>query len=132
MPVTPFTIQFASVDRWVATLPQSAAIAEVPVGPSARYHSTYMLHSMAHWRRTVHGHSSLLPPLHEQLYDKLRDFPDDASLRMLTEIGVTHVVVHPDLYAPGEWPSVDQALSQYASRLSPIYTDTTGRVYRLQ
>jgi hypothetical protein len=59
-----------------------------------RYHSTYMLHSMAHWQRTVHGHSSLLTPLHEQLYDELRTFPDAASVAHLKSLGVTYVVVH--------------------------------------
>ena len=131
LPLTPYTIQFAAVDRWLATRPGSFAIAEVPVGPSARYHSTYMLHSMAHWQRTVHAHSSVQTPLQEQLYDRLRSFPDDASLQMLSNLGVTYIVVHRDMYQPGEWRHVETALSRYAARLSPEYADDTGRVYRL-
>jgi hypothetical protein len=130
--ITPFTVEFAAVDRWLATRPGPFAIAEVPVGPSARYHSTYMLHSMAHWHSTVHAHSSLHTELHERLYDRLRAFPDEASLQALSDIGVTYIVVHTDMYQPGEWPVVEAALSRYGSRLAPEYTDDTGRVYRLQ
>jgi hypothetical protein len=130
--ITPYRVEFAAVDRWLASQPPPFAVAEVPVGPTTRYHSTYMLHSMAHWQKTVHGHSSLLPALHERLYDRLRSFPDEASLAMLTDVGVTLVVVHIDMYRPGEWEAVDQALARYASRLEPLYADETGRVYRIK
>jgi len=132
LPLTPYTVEFAPVDRWLATQPAPFAVAEVPVGPVTRYHSTYMLHSMAHWQRTVHGHSSLTPELHVQLYERLRSFPDDASLEMLERIGVDYVVVHLDMYRPGEFATVDNALARYATRLEPLYAGTTGRVYRLR
>lgn len=128
---TPYTVEFAPVDRWLARQPGPFAVAEVPVGPSVRYHSTYMLHSMAHWQKTVHAHSSLLPALHERLYDRLRSFPDDESLGMLSAIGVTYIVVHTDMYPPGAWPAVERAIERYAHRLSPQYADETGRIYRL-
>ena len=94
LPVVPYQVEIPAVDRWLDTQPKPFAIAEVPVRPLVRYHSTYMLHSMAHWQRTVHGHSSLLTPLHEQLYDELRTFPDARSVAHLAELGVTYVVVH--------------------------------------
>jgi hypothetical protein len=131
LPVTPYTVEFAAVDRWLASQPTPFAVAEVPVGPTARYHSTYMLHSMAHWQKTVHGHSSLTPALHEQLYDKLRLFPDEASVRMLSEIGVTYVVVHTPMYRPGEWEDVERRLQEYSSQLVLQHGDPSGRVYRL-
>jgi hypothetical protein len=132
LPVTPYRVELPDADRWLDTQPKPFAVAEVPVGPAARYHSTYMLHSMAHWQRTVHGHSSLLPALHERLYDQLRGFPDEASIRALDDIGVDFVVVHIDMYRPGEWTDVEYRLGQYAARLVPLYADATGRVYRLQ
>jgi hypothetical protein len=130
--LTPYTIEFAGVDRWLARQPAPFAVAEVPVGPATRYHSTYMLHSMAHWQKTVHAHSSLTPALHEHLYDRLRTFPDDESIGMLTEIGVAYVVIHPDLYRPGEWDVVDRALQGYTNRLILEHGDSSGRVYRLR
>jgi hypothetical protein len=125
-------VEFPAVDRWLATQPTPFAVAEVPVGPTTRWHSTYMLHSMAHWQRTVHGHSSLLPALHEHLYDKLRSFPDEASLDLLSAAGVTFVVVHIDMYQPGEWEAAERAIERFAGRLEPQYADSTGRVYRLK
>jgi hypothetical protein len=131
LPLTPYRVELASADRWLAAQPKPFAVAEVPVGPFMRYHSTYMLHSMAHWQKTVHGHSGLLPPLHEKLYDQLRTFPDEASLQTLSEIGVTHIVVHSDMYRPGEWDVVERRIDLYRDRLTLEHGDKTGRVYRL-
>ena len=132
LPVVPYRVEIPAVDRWLDTQPKPFAIAEVPVRPLVRYHSTYMLHSMAHWQRTVHGHSSLLTPLHEQLYDELRTFPDERSVLHLAEIGVTYVVVHREWYEAGEWPDVDRRLNAFAGRLTPVHEDATGRVYRVE
>ena len=90
-----------------------------------------MLHAMEHWQKTVHGYSGLLPALHENLYRRLMNFPDEASVKALEDIGVTHVVVHIEIYAAGEWMAVARKLEQYAGRLALEYGDATGRVYRL-
>jgi hypothetical protein len=132
LPVTDYRIELPAADRWLDTQPKPFAVAEVPVGPAPRYHSTYMLHAMAHWQKTVHGHSSVLPALHERLYDQLRSFPDEASLRTLTDIRVDYIVVHIDMYRPGEWAEVESRLARYGERLSAIYADATSRVYRLE
>lgn len=132
LPVTDYRVEFASVDRWLAGQPKPIAVAEVPAGPTMRYHSTYMLHSMAHWQKTIHGHSSLLPRLHEKLYDQLRNFPDEASVQSLSDIGVTHIVVHTDMYRPGEWAIIERRIEQYLGRLTLVHGDTSGRVYLLK
>jgi hypothetical protein len=132
LPLTPYAVDLPAADRWLATQPAPFAVAEVPVGRAARYHSTYMLHSMAHWQRTVHAHSSLTPALHEQLYDRLRSFPDAASLDLLASLHVTYIVVHIDMYRPAEFATVDNALARYAARLEPLYADATSRVYKVR
>jgi hypothetical protein len=131
LPVTPYRVEFPAADRWLARQPKPFAVAEVPVGPTARYHSTYMLHSMAHWQRTVHAHSSVEPPLHQEVYARLRSFPDPASLDLLARLNVTYIVVHQAMYTPDEWPAVDIALSRFGDRLSAVYADATSRVYRI-
>ena len=131
LPVVPYTVEFASVDRWLAGQPKPFAVAEVPVGPTMRYHSTYMLHSMAHWQKTVHGHSSLLAPFHERLYEQLRSFPDEVSVRSLSEFGVNYVVVHIDMYQPGEWAAVESRLTRFDRSLALVHQDDSGRVYSL-
>lgn len=131
-PSVPFPLTASNADRWLDTQPKPFAIAEVPVGPFVRYHSTYMLHSMVHWQKTVHGHSGIVTPLHERLYDQLRSFPDRASLDALAEIGVTYVVVHIADYEPGQWEAAAPRFEQFGDRLALRYEDPTGRVYALQ
>jgi hypothetical protein len=106
-------------------------IAEVPLGDEQRY-TQYMLHSTAHWQKTIIGYSGLRPPLHSLLYRQLRDFPDQASLDNLTELGVTYIVVHGDLYPPEEWRAVENRLHAFSARLSLLHTEGAGRVYVLR
>lgn len=91
-----------------------------------------MLHSMAHWQKTIEGYSGLRPPLHQELYSRLERFPDEQSLRSLSQLGVNYVVVHTDLYAPGEWPKIDARISQFQAWLRLQHEEGSGRVYLLQ
>ena len=97
-----------------------------------RYQTAYMLHSTAHWQRTVHGYSGMRPPLHELLNRQLTKFPDKDSLESLAELHVTYVVVHISEYGPGEWPAVEERLRQYDSWLELKYQDGDARVYALR
>ena len=90
-----------------------------------------MLHSMAHWQKTVHGHSSLQPPSHERLYDQLRNFPDDGVLPSLAKLGVDYVIVHTDLFEPGQWAVMEKRLESHRSWLTLQHVEGAGRVYRL-
>ena len=69
---------------------------------SERYHSNYMLHSMAHWQKTVHGFSGIRPALHDELYRQLESFPSEESVRHLAQLGVTYVIVHSSWFPPEE------------------------------
>ena len=92
-----------------------------------------MLHSMAHWQRTVAGYGGIRPAFHQDLDRLLNVFPNDASVRRLVEIGVTHVVVHIDLYDPALWPAVDARLRSYEGTwLKLEYSDPVGRVYSIR
>jgi len=131
--VVPYEIRIPAADRWLKGQSQPFVVAEVPVVLLDRYQTMFMFHSMAHWQKTVHGYSGMRPELHERLYRELRTFPDQASLDHLTQLGVTYVVVHIDMYQdPSEWEAVEQRLAQHASRLQLEYQDKTARVYRLK
>ena len=125
-----------SIDRWLAARPTPFAIAEVPVPDSTNVtvregqQSVYMLHSMAHWQKTIHGYSGLLPEFSDNLYWQLTKFPDPISLRALSDIGVTYIVVHEDRYPPDDWPAVEQRLAHFPE-LTLEHVETGGRVYRL-
>jgi hypothetical protein len=135
--VVPNRVDIPLADRWLASQPGPFAIAEVPVpdprqaGPFERRQTLYMLHSMGHWQKTVHGYSGIRAPLHDELYVLLRNFPDGASLNALARLGVRYIVVHSELYEPGEWGRVATRIDRYADRLRLEYAAGTGRVYSL-
>jgi hypothetical protein len=94
-----YSVEIPDADRWLAIEPRPFVVAEVPADHHTdRLRSTYMLHSMAHWQKTVHEHSGIRTPWHVDFYSQLQHFPSADTLRRLTDAGVTHVVVHPWLY----------------------------------
>ena len=135
--VVPATSEPPRADRWLATLPGPVVVAEVPLpdprhaGAFERRQTEFMLHSTAHWHKTIHGYSGIRPPFHDALYARLRTFPTESCLTRLAEIGVTHVVVHADLYQPGEWQSVQEQIQAQRDRLALRYVAGTGRVYEV-
>lgn len=134
MPFTgkPYRVEIPAIDRWLATRPAPFSVAEIPVGTADRWHAMYMLHSMAHWQKTVHGHSGIRPPLHDELFGQLREFPDDEGIAGLRRIGVDYLVVHTDAYDPAEWPGVEQRLASYADWLVLEHVEGAGRVYSVR
>ncbi|MDE3154430.1 MAG: hypothetical protein KGN76_04970 [Acidobacteriota bacterium] len=135
--VEAYRVEIPPVDRWLATRPGRFAIAEVPEGDPRnagqweRRETTWMLHSTAHWQKTVQGYSGFRPPELQRLYVELTRFPDETSLDHLARLGVQYVVVHTDLYPPGEWPAVEARLVTFRDRLTLVHADGAGRVYEL-
>jgi hypothetical protein len=108
-------------------LPSDAgAVVELPFfdGRNAFRHATYMLNSTAHWRPIVNGYSGFQPASFSRNAEVLAGFPDRRSVQALKELGVTHVFVHGDLFAPGrleEFPEI-----------SLVETSDSIRLYRLR
>jgi hypothetical protein len=133
---TPYTVDPPAIDRWLATRPGSFTIAEVPLpnpadfGAWERREAQFMLHSTAHWQKTVHGYSGFRTPLHEELFARLATFPSEASIRSLTDLSVTYVVVHTDLYWPEEWKQIERAIEKVPA-LKLEHVEGAGRVYSL-
>jgi hypothetical protein len=131
VPVEPFRVPRPTLERWLATQPAPFAVAEFPVRPDARWQTVFMLHSMAHWQRTVHGYSGYEAALHTELFQQMRGFPDDVSLASLHALGVRYAIVHRDLYRDA-WPGIVDRLAGYADRLTLVHEDTGGRIYLLR
>ena len=127
----PFTTRPPAAERWLAAQPKPFVVAEVPVSGAMRDHSTYMVHSMAHWQPTVHGFSGFDPPEHMRLYGEMRLFPSPESLARLREFGVTHVIVHIDRYEPERWATVASELAAVAE-LELVFQEMRSRVYRFR
>ena len=133
----PVHVDIPRIDRWLATQPKPFVVAEVPLADPGSIiawelrNTTLMLHSTAHWQKTVHGYSGLRLPLHVDLYDELTQFPDDRSLESLTRLGVTHVVMHTDWYRPADRAAIDERMDRFRDRLRLEHTEGEGRVYAL-
>jgi hypothetical protein len=133
-----YRVEIPAIDRWLDTQPKPFVVAELPLanprnlGAWERWHTTYMLHSTAHWQKTIEGYSGLRPPRHEALYEALTTFPDERSLEALRDVGVTHVVVHTASYDPAHWQQVDARLASLQGWLTLEHTEGEGRVYRIR
>jgi hypothetical protein len=57
-------------------------------------------------------------------------FPADDSLKAMRELGVTHIVIHTELYEPGEWKTIEPQLRDHP-RLRLLHTEGDGRAYLL-
>jgi hypothetical protein len=133
----PYRVEIPAIDRWLDGRPKPFVVAELPLpsygagGAWERRQSEFMLHSMAHWQKTVHGYSGFRPPLHIELYWQLRLFPDEQSLTSLEQLGVDYIVIHTEMYPSGEWPLVEKRLQSFGERLRLQHEEAGGRVYSL-
>ncbi len=134
----PYRLEIPSADRWLALQPGRFAIAEMPPPgirgslPTPRLQTVYMLHSTAHWQKTIHGQSGIEPRQHTELFSQLLGFPDERSLQALERFGVRYLVVHEDLYPRGEWEGVEARIQSMPDRLALEYRSGEGRVYSLR
>jgi len=100
------------VYRFLATQPRGI-VAEFPVpqpdslpGHDAEF--AYM--STFHWFPLVNGYSGSYPPSYLGRIDRLRDFPDAASIDQLRRDAVRYVIVHSYHYHPQVWQTLARRL----------------------
>jgi hypothetical protein len=60
----------------------------------------YQLYSLTHGKRLVNGIGALVPPVTQEVRRVVQRFPDDASIRMIQDLGVGFVFVHAASYPP--------------------------------
>jgi len=134
-PSVPYRVDIPAIDRWLNTQPKPFVVAEVPVprlgdlGRLERQQTQAMLHATAHWQKTVHGYSGIRRPFHDELYESLGEFPDQAAMDGLRAAGVTYVVVHSAEYG-SRWASVEEEI-RTTPALKLERADGTDFVYRL-
>jgi hypothetical protein len=134
---TETTMDVPSIDRWLNTQPKPFTIAEVPIAtPSdvSRFNAEsarYMVHSTAHFQKTVMGFTGVLPLDHAILFDELSRFPEEAGLRHLAALHVTYVVVHGEDYAPEDLLRLESQIRQVGSWLTPVHAEGRAEVYAL-
>jgi hypothetical protein len=81
--------------------PSSTVLAEFPIPHDPyefAFNTSYMYFSIWHGANMVNGYSGFLPPSYAELAKGLANFPDDRSVALLRERGVTHVSLNCTLY----------------------------------
>jgi len=73
-----------------------AVVVEAPFPMPSQWflNAPYMVNSTRHWRPMLNGYSGFRPPSYERSYQAMTTFPSDESLIALSQLGVTHIVVH--------------------------------------
>jgi hypothetical protein len=124
------------LDGWLQSQPRGV-VAEFPApGPVSEGvpEVYYQYASIFHWQALVNGYSGMYPTTYVQWIDAMKTFPDDASVAVLRERGVTYIVLHERHYAAGEYQRVVRALAQRRDFASHgPFPDGNGeaRAYRL-
>lgn len=137
--VRPYTVVTPAIDRWLAEQPTPFSLVEVPIAPgshaaiTARRNLIYMLHSMAHFQPLVQGYSGIMPPGYAARERALMAFPDEASVRILADLGVTYASVHIDAYTAQELIAVEAGLARLQEQgwLRLAHAEPDGRVYTI-
>lgn len=130
--------EIPAIDRWLSTQLKPFVVAEGPMprdpddisAQNAR-NALYMVHSMAHWQKTVHGFSGVLPDEHHNLYRAMAAFPSDDALDRMRKLGVTYVIFHADMNNSEERGWVDGLFAPFAHSLLLVHEEVDGRAYLL-
>ena len=107
----------ADLYGFVARLPGTVAIAELPLGEPA-FDVRYMFYSTRHWKPLVNGYSGGAPEEYTRLGQDLQDALDrpDRAWQALVHTHATHVIVHEALYAEGRGPAITAWLRSRGAR----------------
>ena len=101
----PFTYQpfngIPGIYKLLRDEPGPVVLAEQPFFPRRAIfeNGPYVLAATAHWRPLMNGYSGYTPASYQRYADSFWYFPEDWAIQAMKAAGVTHVVVHPKLYA---------------------------------
>jgi hypothetical protein len=104
LPLMPLATKPSVLQSWLAAQ-RDIVIAELPMPLNDRLPGEdprYQFLSTFHWQKMVNGYSAFVPPRYLTLLDRMIRFPDARSLDALRARGVTHIVIHPELYQDGD------------------------------
>lgn len=86
-----------AVDQWLATQPGNGAVAEFPFWLEEEQFHVYS--TLTHGRPFLGGFfNAFPPPQYQRIRPVMEEFPNEASVRLLEELGVHYVLVERGLY----------------------------------
>lgn len=133
----PFTYQpFTGIPAIYTLLrdePGPVVVAEQPFFPrwAIFENGPYVLASTAHWRPLMNGYSGYTPATYQHYADAFWYFPEDWAIKAMKDAGVTHVVVHPKLFARDHQDPLP-AIARRADFELMAIGDEGIRLYRLK
>ena len=121
---------FPEVYPWIAKQDDVRAILELPVRPN-NSEIVYMYYSTLHWKPLANGFSGYRPQSHKLLTSRMRFLPDEAGLDLLSDMWVTHLVVHTRAFRRREGMLRKWERDYLGRRVELIHISGEARVYRL-
>jgi hypothetical protein len=127
----PAAADVPAVYRFIARLPPSSALVELPFGEDA-FETRYMFYSIFHWRRLVNGYSGGGPAGYGLRAERLKEIleqPEEAWQAIL-ESKATHIVVHEGSYAGGRGQAISAWAAAHGAR--EVGTFDSDRVFAVR
>lgn len=121
---------FPEVYPWIAKQGDVRAILELPVRPN-NSEIVYMYYSTLHWKPIANGFSGYRTQSHQLLTSRMRFLPDEAGLDLLSDMWITHLVVHTRAFE--KKPTLLRRWERQflGRRVELVRTFGEARVYRL-
>ncbi len=121
----------------VSDLPDSAALIELPMpGQNWSYEdwrgALRMYYSTIHGKRIANGYSGYYPPGHKLIRDAMEGFPAPRAMKLLRDLGITHVLVHTDAHRALDGQAIVKALAGLPQEVELLSTVEGSYLYRLQ
>ncbi|MCC7201189.1 MAG: hypothetical protein IT393_00760 [Nitrospirae bacterium] len=122
------------VYKWLANQKGDFAILELPLPGQTTdlwKETQYMYYSIYHWKRLVNGYSGYFPPSYNYLYSEgMKDFPSDASIGLLRQLGIKYIILHSAAYG-NDWEPIKRGLKVYSGTVRPVNHFDEAYVYQL-
>jgi hypothetical protein len=108
-------------------------LVEVPFWPASAVfeNGDYLVNATAHWRPLMNGYSGYVPESYRERARTFWFFPREHAIEAMRQAGVTHVMIHPEHFAPEieeMWKAV--AASPHLERIA--MTPGGPALYRLR
>jgi hypothetical protein len=117
----------------LATEPDPVVLVEVPFWPASAVFENggYLVNATVHWRPLMNGYSGYVPASYRENAKTFWFFPREHAIEAMRRAGVTHVMIHPEHFAPNideMWRAV--AASPHLERIA--FTPNGPALYRLK
>jgi len=117
----------------LAKEPGPVVLVEAPFWPASAVFENggYLVNATAHWRPLMNGYSGYVPASYRENAKTFWFFPREHAIEAMRRAGVTHVMIHPQHFAPEideMWRAV--AASPYLERIA--LTPGGPALYRLK